>query len=79
MAGTAASACERWLEGDRFVHDPALNEKGTGVAIDPQRDVRWSLHDTRGLVVVRGKSPRSLHCRDALQAGRKIDRSGRTS
>lgn len=41
------------LERGRFVRQPGLSEKGTGVATDVQRKVRYLLHYTKGVIVQR--------------------------
>lgn len=38
-------------DGQRFVHEPGLNDKGSGVAFDATRDRLWMLHYTDGLVL----------------------------
>ena len=43
----------RW-DGQRFVDDGIVGEKGTGVAHDPSRDRLWLLHYTQGLTLVEG-------------------------
>ncbi|MBL8912067.1 MAG: hypothetical protein JNM17_15335 [Archangium sp.] len=41
------------LERGRFVRQPGLSEKGSGVATDVQRKVRYLLHYTKGVIVQR--------------------------
>lgn len=41
------------LEGDRFVKQRGLSEKGSGVAVDPDRKLRVLLHYTKGVLVQR--------------------------
>ncbi len=38
-------------DGQRFVHEPGLNDKGSGVAHDATRDRLWMLHYTDGLTI----------------------------
>lgn len=46
------------LENGRFVKQPGLNDKGSGVAFDVERKRLWLLHYTQGLVLVReGQDP----------------------
>ena len=48
----------RYDDGSRrFVHHPGLTEKGTGVAIDVERERTWLLHYTKGLVLQRPGRP----------------------
>lgn len=45
------------FDDGRFVKQPGLDEKGSGVAVDQARDRRWLLHYTRGpLLLEHGKS-----------------------
>jgi len=46
------------LEGGRFVKQPGLDAKGSGVAYDVERKRLWLLHYTQGVVLIReGKEP----------------------
>lgn len=47
--------------GDRFVKQPGVDEKGSGVAVDVERQRTWLLHYTQGLVLVeKGAAPRPI-------------------
>lgn len=47
--------------GDRFVKQPGVDAKGSGVAVDVARQRTWLLHYTQGLVLVEaGKPPQRI-------------------
>ena len=53
------------LEGGRFVREPGLDEKGSGVAYDAKRQRLWMLHYTQGLVLKQpGAEPQRVDLSD---------------
>lgn len=47
--------------GDRFVKQPGVDAKGSGVAVDVARQRTWLLHYTQGLVLVeKGAAPKPI-------------------
>lgn len=55
------------LEGGRFVKQPGVAAKGSGVAYDVERKRLWLLHYTQGLVLVRdGKEPERVDLPELL-------------